>query len=100
MEPEEVNILEGLSATFLCAVSGLPRPNITWYIHDDSDTQRVSVSDVRVTVTEVVGDRELMSNLTLRSVLPSDTGDYICHADNGVGNDVVRSNASLTVNGM
>ena len=59
------------------------------------------MSDVRVTVTEEeMGDREVMSNLTLRSVLPSDAADYTCHADNGVGNGRVRRNGSLIVNGM
>ena len=58
------------------------------------------MSDVRVTVTEEeMGDRELMSNLTLRSVLPSDAADYICLVDNDVGNGRVRSSATLSVNG-
>ena len=47
-----------------------------------------------------MADREVMSNLTLRSVLPSDAAEYTCHADNGVGNGRVRRNGSLIVNGM
>ena len=102
LNADDVETVEGMSATFLCAATGRPRPTITWYrTVGDSDTQeRVNVSDVRVIVTEEeMGDRELMSNLTLRSVLPSDAVDYFCYADNGVGDDVVRSNATLTVNG-
>ena len=90
-----------MSATFLCTATGRPRPTITWYqTVGDSDTQkRVNVSDVRVTVTEEeMGDRELMSNLTLRSVLPSDAATYVCIAENIV--DVEMSNDTLTVNGM
>ena len=102
LNPGEDKALKGMSATFLCTTTGRPLPNITWYrTVDDSDTQeRVDVSDVRVTVTEERnGQTELMSNLTLKSVLPSDAADYICHADNGVGDGMVRSSATLTVNG-
>ena len=93
-----------MSATFLCAATGRPRPTITWYrtIDDDSDTQeRVNVSDVRVTVTEIEnenGDRELMSNLTVTNVRPSDTAIYICIAENVV--DMDMRNVTFDVNGM
>ena len=89
-----------MSATFLCAATGRPRPTITWYkTLDDSDTQeRVNVSDVRVTVTEnLIGDRGLMSNLSMTNVRPSDTATYICIAKNVVAID--KSNDTLTVNG-
>ena len=100
LDPDVVEILEGMSATFLCAATGRPRPTITWYrTIDDSDTQeRVNVSDNRVTVTEnEIGDRELMSNLTVINVLQSDTATYICFAENVV--DIKMSNDTLTVNG-
>ena len=90
-----------MSATFLCGATGRPRPNITWYIHDDSDTlELVNMSDVRVTVTEEEsGETELTSNLTLSNVLPSDAANYICHADNDVGDGMVTSSATLIVYG-
>ena len=103
LDPEDVKTLEGMSATFLCAATGRPVPTISWYTQDQIDTQRmVNVSDVRVTMTEQqrMGDRGLTSNLTLSSVLPSDAAIYICHADNGIGDGMVRSNGTLTVNGM
>ena len=101
IEPEEVEILEGLSAIFSCAATGLPRPKITWYTHNESDApESVNVSDVRVTVTEVViGGRELMSNLTLRSVLPSDAAFYDCVAENVVMDVMSNDTGILTVNG-
>ena len=101
LEPDDVKTVEGMSVTFLCAATGRPRPTITWYTYDGNSTKEVnSASDVRVTVTdEEMGDREGMSYLTLRSVLPSDAADYICHADNGVGNGRVSRSATLTVNG-
>ena len=102
LKADDVETVEGMSATFFCAATGRPRPTINWYqtVGDNDTQERVDMSDVRVTVTEEeMGDRELMSNLTLRSILPSDAVDYFCHADNGVGDDVVRTNATLTVNG-
>ena len=56
------------------------------------------MSDNRVTVTENEnGDRELMSNLTVTNVYPSDAATYICIAENVV--DIDKSNGTLTVNG-
>ena len=98
--PDNVEIMEGMSATLLCAATGRPRPTITWYrTPGDSDTQeRVNVSDNRAIVTEnEIGDRELLSNLTVTNVLPSDTATYICIAENVV--DIDKSNDTLTVNG-
>ena len=100
-DPDTVEILEGMSATFLCAATGRPRPTITWYrtVGDSDAQERVNVSDVRVTVMENQnGDRELMSNLTVTNVLPSDAATYVCFAENIV--DVAMSNDTLTVNGM
>ena len=100
LDPDNVKILGGMSATFLCAATGRPRPTITWYrTIDDSDTlERVNVLDNRVTVIENTNeDRELMSNLTVTNVRPSDTATYICIAENGV--NIEMSNATLTVNG-
>ena len=101
LDPDYVEILEGMSVTFLCAATGRPRPTITWYrtIGDSDTLERVNVSSNRVTVTENEnGERELMSNLTVTNVRPSDAATYTCIADNGV--DIEMSNDTLTVNGM
>ena len=100
LELGDVETVEGMPATFLCAITGKPRPMIIWYkTSESSDTQeRANVSDDRVTVTENEnGDRELMSNLTVTNVLPSDTATYVCFAENVV--NIGMSNATLTVNG-
>ena len=101
LDPDDVETVEGMSVTFLCTVTGRPHPTITWYTYDGNSTKEVvNASDARVILTEEeIGDREVISNLTLRSVLPSDAANYICHGDNGVGNGRVSSSATLTVNG-
>ena len=95
-------VTEQESVLFICEATGRPRPRITWYKYDDSGLLTViDVTDSRITVSEVEdGERGIMSNLTLDSVLPSDSATYVCSAENEVAVDgVTRANASLTVNG-
>ncbi len=96
---DDVDVTEGMSAPFLCAATGRPRPSITWYRDDANDSLlAVNVSDPRVIVTETeMGERQLISNLTINDVLPSDSNVYRCIAVNDIGNDM--RNATLTVNG-
>ncbi len=99
MDPDNVNVTEGMSAPFLCAATGRPPPSITWYRDGTNDSLlAVNVSDPRVIVTATeMGERELISNLTINNVLPSDSNVYRCIAVNDIGNDM--HNATLTVNG-
>ena len=96
--------VEQESVLFICEATGRPRPRITWYKADDSGQLTViDVTDpLRITVSQVEDEeREVMSNLTLNSVLPSDSATYVCSAENEVVVDgIVRENATLTVNGM
>ena len=95
--------VEQESVLFICEATGRPRPRITWYKADDSGQLTViDVTDSRINISHVEdGEREIMSNLTLNSVLPSDSATYVCSAENEVAVDgVVRENASLIVNGM
>ncbi len=99
MNPDDVVVTEGMSAPFLCAATGRPRPCITWYRDGTNDSfLAVNVSDPRVIVTETqMGERELISNFTINDVLPSDSNVYRCIAENDVNSDM--SNTTLTVNG-
>ena len=100
MGPEDVDILEGASAEFVCVATGRPRPTITWYQTVDDSNMRVCVnlSNVRVTVSEVeMGERGSISTLTLSNTLPSNAATYVCVAENVVTTD--EDNATLTVNG-
>ncbi len=101
IDPDDVVVTEGMSASFLCAAIGLPRPSITWYRDGTNDSLlAVNVSNPRVIVTETqIGERELISNLTINDVLPSDSDVYRCIAENDVNSDMNNNNATLTVNG-
>ena len=99
----DVEVIEQESVLFTCEATGRPRPRITWYKADGSGLLTViDVNDSGITVSEMEdGEREIMSNLTLDSVLPSDSVTYVCSAENEVAIvGVARENATLTVNGM
>ena len=101
-----MNLLEAVeqeTVLFIYEATGRPRPRITWYKYDDSGQLTViNAADPRITVSQVEdGEREIMSYLTLDSVLPSDSATYVCSAENEVAlGGIVRENATLTVNGM
>ena len=99
MDSDDIDVTEGMSAPFLCAATGRPRPSITWYKDGTNNSLlAVNVSDPRVIVTETeMGERELISNFTINDVLPSDSNVYRCIAENYVDSDM--RNATLTVNG-
>ena len=101
--PLNSEVTEQESVLFICEATGRPRPTVTWYKANDSGLLRTvnDVTDSRITVSEVDdGERGIMSNLILDSVLPSDSAIYVCSAENEVAVDgITRANASLTVNG-
>ena len=109
----DVTLIEGGDATFACRVTGRPRPSIVWlYLESplmmtpsmesqppplDETTGKYTVNRMNVNDTE---DREIMSTLTVVGTLPSDTGFYVCLAENVALGGVAFANASLTVQGM
>ncbi len=96
---KDVETVEGMNVSFVCAASGRPRPNISWYRDSvNNSLLPVNLSSVRVTVSQTEeGERVLVGELTLRNVLPSDSGVYHCIAENIVDSDM--RNATLAVNG-
>ena len=99
---------EGDNAIFTCRVSGRPRPSILWfYIESLSDIMTMNMpqplndADGNYGVEQIpIGDRELESNLTVFMTLPSDTGFYVCFAQNAVAGGVALASASLFVEGQ
>ena len=70
----------GEDATFMCAANGEPVPTITWYfIGPIAEVEILLSSDEKYDITL---DSNGVSTLVVRSVEPSDLGDYICVATN------------------
>ncbi len=107
--PMNTTVSEGEDAIFTCRVSGRPRPSIMWlYLESLPDMMSMSTimpqplnTDVNYRVDQIgMGDRELQSTLTVFSTLPSDTGFYVCFAENAVDGGIAMESASLTVEGQ
>ena len=105
--PMNATVTEREDATFTCRVTGRPRPFIVWiYLESLADMSSMTMpsplsetdGNYRVTRAES-GDRELESNLTVVSTLPSDTGFYVCFAENAVAGGIIMVTASLSVEG-
>ena len=104
--PVDVILTEGESAVFVCHVTGRPRPRITWGYLPLMTPPMITPRSLNGAIegytfmSTATGDREVESTLTVISTLPSDTGFYICRAENEVMGGVTFANASLTVQGM
>ncbi|GFO01498.1 hemicentin-1-like, partial [Plakobranchus ocellatus] len=66
----------GESVTLPCTTSGNPKPRIIW----TRNRRRIDDRDPRYTIRQDGG-------LTLETITPQDTGNYVCTAENSVGKD-------------
>ena len=80
VDPEETS--------FTCVAEGLPRPTISWfYQQNDVTMETFNTSYFSIDVLNGIGDRQVISTLTVTSVRPSLAGRYICNATNVVSVD-------------
>ena len=101
---ESVIISEGDTTTITCEAIGYPPPTIVWSTSNENYSDGVSVSD-RVSVSDSIsvptgyGNVTRVSvNLTITAASREDTGDYICSANNSIGDD--EQNITITVQCM
>ena len=105
--PMNVTVTEGEDATFVCRVTGRPRPSIVWfYLETLLDNimppmtlpPPLNETDGHYRVTrEEFGERVLESTFTVFHTLPSDTGFYVCFAENVVAGGMIMVNGFLSV---
>lgn len=67
-----IMVTKGQRLVLECVASGIPTPQVTW----EKDGQDLRFHN---------NTRFLLSNLLIDAVGESDSGTYICQADNGVG---------------
>ena len=92
---ESVIISEGGTTTITCEAIGYPPPTVVWSRTDGTLSDRVSVSDSVSVPTGYGNVTKVSVNLTITPALREDTGDYICSANNSIGDD--ERNVSITV---
>ena len=97
----------------LCSASGFPFPYITWR-YNGMDINETVDGDVTILVDNEIGMnsfcRELLtiedkigtvsSCLVISDITMSDSGEYMCIAGNGFGNDAESDNAIVLVQGI
>ena len=75
-------------AVFQCTATGIPAPEISWYrngtVLNSSTDARVTLSEESVSMVATDGGNVYQVNrtLTLDNATDSDSGDYMCQADN------------------
>ena len=99
VDPDSQAVLLNAAFTLVCVVEGRPAPNITWFRSStDNSLSEVIERDGLSIVTVQGGERRVMSNLTINSVLLSDAAIYTCNATNVAGSDA--QSANLAVHGI
>ena len=93
--PMDQAVVSPDSATFTCVAEGLARPTITWFVLTGDGPQGLPAG-VLVQSMNGIGDRQVMSTLTIANTQPLLAGMYVCNATNDV--DVEVAMATLTVN--
>ena len=83
-----MTIVDPEETSFTCVAEGLPRPTISWfYQQNDVTMETFNTSYFSIDLLNGIGDRQVMSTLTVTSVRPSLAGRYICNAMNVVSVD-------------
>ncbi len=97
--PEAINVTSIQdNITLTCNVSGFPVPQISW-THNMTE---VRDGDDRVSITEELGPRSLLSTLTVSRATTNDSGQYECITTSPLSTfDEVRSGpVTVLVQGM
>ena len=92
---ERVIINEAQTTTILCEALGYPPPTIVWSTTNEDLSDRVSVSDSVGVPTGYGNVTRVSVNLIITNAIREDTGEYICSANNSIGDD--DRNVSITV---
>ena len=85
-QPTNAVVINGASASFTVAASGVPAPTYQWYKNTLANP-----------ISSVSNPTATTATFTIASTTPSDTAAYFVVVQNGAGS-VTSSNATLTVN--
>ena len=82
-ELKDFRLMEGSDATFVCRITGRPRPKVAWY----KNGQRIK----RTSRFEMKYTKDGYCTLRVRMALPEDAGHYTVLAVNSSGKDTCSS---------
>lgn len=71
-DSRSIMVTKGQRLVLECVASGIPTPQVTW-AKDGQDLRHHN------------NTRFLLSNLLIDTTTESDSGTYVCHANNGIG---------------
>ncbi|XP_044737369.1 vascular endothelial growth factor receptor kdr-like isoform X2 [Chrysoperla carnea] len=87
LKGNNIKIHEGRSFEYMCSVSGIPRPTITWKKND-----KVWVPDPkRIRIKKDFGNLEVKEVVIFKYTIKEDEGKYSCEATNRLGQKVNSS---------
>lgn len=92
--------MESSTLRLNCTVSGLPLPQITWWMTGQDGIQEMLTTDDYTMVEEEVSQNtvgQVSSRLVIQTVNSSHAGLYECVAVNSLGSDLTQ--ATVTVYG-
>ena len=92
MNDTVIEIDEETSITFTCEATGDPMPTLMWSRTSKTLSDRVSMGNAVITE-----DGSVSVKLTIINASREDTGEYVCTANNCVGND--SRSVQSTING-
>ena len=89
--------MSGNSQTFLCTATGSPLPDIQW-IKEGQLVLPSLASRIQLQQRQLEDQNMVESSLTITDLTPSDRGNYVCFASNGIGtNGILSSPFRLTI---
>ena len=83
--PSDVDLAPGLTTLLECSADGFPSPHSVWFRTDLVSQQRVELSVVGPTYTQ------LTSGLELHDVDERDSGLYMCMVENALGSSIQQA---------
>ena len=96
--PEDLTVASPNNAMFFCQATARPGPAMTWWRREDGGLNQIMATTGEYTITNVeIGERVRSSTLVIVGSETSDTGEYLCQADNVASVD--SATANLTVYG-
>ena len=91
----DTTVREGSATTITCETFGYPPPTVVWSRLNENLSDRVLVSDNVSVPTEYGNVTKVSVNLTITNASREDTGEYMCFANNSVGNDTKIINITV-----